>query len=359
MNLDTLYTQSPGKSRAITPENFTGETGKGGMAETGTGLYPSGSLGKGWKISPSVKIEAGETFVLADIKGSGVIRHIWMTTLEEELRSYIIRFYWDDQSFPSVECPLGDFFASGLRTVGQINSLPVCVNPKRAFNCFWLMPFQKGCRITLENRSQEELITYYQIDYTEEPVSDDVLYFHANFNRVNPLPYKDVYWILDGIKGRGKYVGTYMTWGVNNSGWWGEGEMKAFIDDDEKYPTICGTGTEDYFLGSYNFEKFDRHEYQEFNGPYSGLPVIEYPDGVYQSQMRFSMYRWHITDPILFDRSLKISIQALGWTNWHKDQEHRRYLPLQDDLSSVAFWYQNLNGSKLREMPDDVARIIN
>ncbi|MBF9016567.1 DUF2961 domain-containing protein [Oceanispirochaeta sp. M2] len=329
------------------------------MAEVGTGLNPAGKLGKGWKISPSIVIPSGETFTLADIQSSGIIRHIWITTLEEELRSYIIRFYWDDNETPSVECPLGDFFASGLRTIGQIDSLPVCVNPKRAFNCYWLMPFKKSCRIEIENRSDEDLITYYQIDYTEEPVPEDSLYFHANFNRINPLPSKEVYWIADKIEGVGRYVGTYMTWGVNNSGWWGEGEMKAYIDDDKEYPTICGTGTEDYFCGSYNFEKFDRHEYQEFSTAYSGMPVIEYPDGVYSSQMRFSMYRWHISDPILFKSSLKISIQALGWTNWHKDQSKREYLPLQDDLSSVAFWYQNLTDKPLRPLPADELLQIN
>ena len=358
-DLSSLYQKSWGVSRSISPENFTGETGAGGKAETGTGSGPARNLGKGWKVSPSIIIAPGETFTLADIKGSGIIRHIWATTLQEEMRDYILRVYWDNQDLPSIECPLGDFFASGLRKVGQISSLPVCVNPKRSYNSYWPMPFRKACRMELENRSDEDLIVYYQIDYTLEDVGADCLFFHANFHRVNPLPYRDVYWILDEISGRGKYVGTYMCWGVNNNGWWGEGELMAYIDGDDEYPTICGTGTEDYFCGSYNFEKFDAHEYQEFSTPYSGLPVIDYPDGIYNSQMRFSMYRWHISDPIIFESSLKISIQALGWTNWHRDHEKREYLPLQDDLSSVAFWYQELNGKALRKLPGDEIRAIN
>lgn len=159
--------------------------------------------------------------------------------------------------------------------------------------------------------------------------------FHAQFRRVNPLPYKEVYTIVDGIKGRGHYVGTHMLWSVKNNGWWGEGEIKFYIDGDEN-PTICGTGTEDYFCGSYNFEHPETHKYAEFTTPYSGLPLVVRPDGLYNSQQKFSMYRWHITDPIIFEENLKVTIQALGW------RDGGRYLPLQDDISSVAYWYQTL-----------------
>jgi hypothetical protein len=170
-------------------------------------------------------------------------------------------------------------------------------------------------------------------------------YFHAQFRRVNPLPYMEVYPILDGVKGWGRYVGTYLAWGVNNSGWWGEGEIKFFLDGDKKFPTICGTGTEDYFCGSYNFENRETHQYQEFTTPYSGMPQVIKPDGVYNSQMRFGLYRWHITDPIRFQKDLRVTIQALGWRNGG------RYLPLQDDISSVAFWYQTLPGTIFPPLP--------
>ena len=165
--------------------------------------------------------------------------------------------YWDDQEQPSVECPIGDFFCMGWNEYAHLNSLAVCVNPGSAFNCYWPMPFRKRARMTLTNISEEAILVYYQIDYALCAVEEDEAYFHAQFRRVNPLPYKEVYTILDGVKGRGKYVGTYMAWGVNNRGWWGEGEIKFYMDGDTEYPTICGTGTEDYFCGSYSSEDPD------------------------------------------------------------------------------------------------------
>ena len=194
---------------------------------------------------------------------------------------------------------------------------------------------------------------FYQVDYTLTEVPDDAAYFHAQFRRVNPLPYKGVYTILDGVKGKGQYVGTYMCWGVNNKGWWGEGEIKFYMDGDKEFPTICGTGTEDYFCGSYNFENPKTHEYQEFTTPYAGMPQVIRPDGVYDSQTRFGLYRWHIADPIRFEEELKVTIQALGW------RSGGRYLPLQDDISSVAYWYQTLPGEPLNPLPDkDTLEII-
>jgi hypothetical protein len=175
---------------------------------------------------------------------------------------------------------------------------------------------------------------YYQVDYALAPVPADAAYLHAQFRRVNPLPYKQVYTILDGVKGKGQYVGTYMAWGVHNSGWWGEGEIKFYMDGDKEYPTINGTGTEDYFNGSYDFDNPDTKQYEEFSGLYSGLAQVIRPDGHYQSQQRFGLYRWHIVDPIRFTSDLRVTIQALGW------QSGRRYLPLTDDIASVAFWYQ-------------------
>jgi hypothetical protein len=330
-----LYRLSNAQSRSISPENFTGEKGRGATATSGTGEKAARELGKGWKVSPSVRIEAGQTFTMADISGPGAIQHIWLTPTGK-WRNSIIRIYWDDQANPSVECPVGDFFACGWNKYAQISSLAVCVNPGSAFNCYWPMPFRKRCRMTLENRDVESMVLYYQIDYALDAMPDDAAYFHAQFRRVNPLPYKDVYTIVDGVKGKGQYVGTYMAWGVNNTGWWGEGEIKFYLDGDGEYPTICGTGTEDYFCGSYNFENQTTKQYQEFTTPYSGLPQVIRPDGVYQSQTRFGLYRWHIVDPIRFERELRVTIQALGW------RSGGRYLPLQDDIASVAFWYQTL-----------------
>jgi Protein of unknown function (DUF2961) len=174
---------------------------------------------------------------------------------------------------------------------------------------------------------------YYQINYTLTEVPEDCAYFHAQFRRTNPLPYKEVYTIVDGLKGQGHFVGCYMAWGVNNAGWWGEGEIKFYMDDDKDYPTICGTGTEDYFGGAWNFEH-PLGQYGVFSSPYTGLPQVIKPDGLYQSQQRFGMYRWHIVDPIRFKQGLRVTLQALGW------RAGRGYLPLQDDIASTAFWYQ-------------------
>ncbi|GHU71331.1 hypothetical protein AGMMS49992_05160 [Clostridia bacterium] len=334
--LDNLATLNHWETRSISPENRTGANSAGGAVplELGTAKHAARDLGTGWKVNPYLHIESGETLELARIDGSGMIRHIWLTPTGT-MRNQIIRFYWDDSETPSVECPLGDFFGCGWGKYAQISSLPICVNPGSAFNCYWAMPFKKNCRITLENRNDERVTVYYQITYTLQPIGDDAGYFHAQFHRSNPLPYKSVHTILEGASGRGQYAGTYMAWGVNNTGWWGEGEIKFFMDGDKEYPTICGTGTEDYFCGSYNFENQETHQYQEFTTPYSGLPQVIRPDGVYNSQTRFGLYRWHITDPIYFQKDMRVTIQALGW------RSGGRYLPLQDDISSVAYWYQD------------------
>lgn len=340
-----LCVLSDAESRSISPENFRGEKGRGGMATEGTGTVCARDLGPGWKISPSVIIKAGSTFELADIAGPGCIEHIWMT-VTGHWRFSILRVYWDDQPHPSVEVPVGDFFVCGWGRFCQVSSLTVCVNPGSGFNCYWLMPFRKRCRMTFENIGDEDVRLYYQVDYSLGPVPDRAAYFHAQFRRVNPLPYKALYTILDGVVGQGHYVGTYMAWGVNNAGWWGEGEIKFFLDGDREFPTICGTGTEDYFCGSYNFENKLTKQYQEFTTPYSGLPQVLRPDGLYQSQTRFGMYRWHITDPIRFKQDLRVTIQALGW------RSGKRYLPRQDDIASVAYWYQTLPSRPLSALPD-------
>ena len=352
MHLGNLARVSFAKTRSISPENVHGDKGGGAQATTGTGERCARDLGKGWKISPSVVIKPGEVYVVADIEGSGAIQQIWMTPAGE-WRANILRMYWDGQEQPSVECPVGDFFASGWGAYAQLSSLAVCVNPGSAFNCYWEMPFRTHCRITLTNMSEKDMVLYYQINYTLTDVPEDCAYFHAQFRRVNPLPYKDVVTVLDGVKGQGHYVGTYLAWGVNNTGWWGEGEIKFYLDDDVEYPTICGTGTEDYFCGSYNFENQETHQYQPFTTPYAGLHQVIRPDGVYRSQTRFGMYRWHIADPIRFEEELRVTIQALGW------RSGGRYLPLQDDIASVAYWYQTLPTAPFPVFPDrDALEVI-
>jgi hypothetical protein len=352
-NLSNLFKLSDARTRSISPENFSGEKGKGGMATDGTGARAARDLGQGWKISPSVKIASKTTFTMAEINGSGAIQHIWLTPAGIKWRYAILRIYWDDEKEPSVEAPLGDFFCMGWNQYAAVNSLAVTVNPGSAFNCYWVMPFRKKAKITIENLADEEFRLYYQIDYVETTVPDDAAYFHAQFRRVNPVPYKEVYTLVDGIKGKGHYVGTYIAWGVHNNGWWGEGEIKFYIDGDKDFPTICGTGTEDYFCGSYDFDVRKKNdagvdvvEYQEFNTAYAGLPQVIRGDGHYQVMQRFGMYRWHIPDPIRFEKDLKVTIQALGWRG------DGRYLPLQDDIASVVFWYQTEPHATFPKLPE-------
>ena len=349
--MHNIHRMSDAKSRSISPENFNGAKGGGGKATTGTGAAASRDLGQGWKVSPSVVIKSKTTYTIAEIEGPGSIQHIWMTPTGN-WRYSILRFYWDDETTPSVEVPVGDFFGMGWGKYSSLQSLAVAVNPGSAFNCYWPMPFRKKCRITMENIDEKDMVLYYQVDYILTEVPSDAAYFHAQFNRVTPLPYKENYVLIDKIKGKGQYVGTYIAWGVHNNGWWGEGEIKFFMDGDTDYPTICGTGTEDYFCGSYNFDTRKKNDagvevvrYTEFSNAYSGLHQVIRGDGQYEIGQRFGMYRWHITDPIRFEKDLRVTIQALGW------RSEGRYLPLQDDIASTVFWYQAEPHSAFPKIP--------
>lgn len=360
LNMGNLYRLSDAKTRSISPENFTGEKGKAGMADPADKDIPNKAnafnaardLGQGWKVNPYVRIDGGKTLTLAEIEGPGAIQHIWMTPTGR-WRFAILRIYWDDETEPSVECPVGDFFGMGWNQYAHLNSLAVTVNPGSAFNSYWVMPFRKKCKITMENINPDNatMTLYYQVDYTLTDVPADAGYFHAQFRRTNPNMTSD-YTIVDGIKGKGQYVGVYMAWGVTNNNWWGEGEIKFFMDGDTRFPTICGTGTEDYFCGSYDFDTRKKNQfgveevnYTEFSTAYAGLHQVIRGDGHYSVMQRFGLYRWHILDPIRFEKDLKITIQDLGW------REGRRYLPQKSDISSVCFWYQAEPHSKFPKLP--------
>jgi hypothetical protein len=349
VDLGSLYRLSKARTRSISPENFTGEKGKAGMATEGTGKEAARDLGQKWKISPSVKVEAGQTFTLAEIQGPGAIQHIWMTPTGN-WRFSILRFYWDGEATPSVEVPVGDFFASGIGRYGQVSSLAVAVNPGSAFNCYWVMPFRKSARVTLENVDRETMTLYYQVTYALADLPADAAYFHAQFRRSNPLAYKQDHVLLDGVRGQGHYVGTHLVWGVNSNGWWGEGEIKFFMDGDQKFPTIAGTGTEDYFLGSYGFRDPKTRTYIPYTTPFAGMPQVIQPDGTTDNtQLRFGLYRWHVMDPVRFEKDLRVTMQVLGWIG---TGPNRRYLPLQDDVASVAFWYQKEPHAPFPKLPE-------
>ena len=336
--LSNITKLSNAVTRSISAENVYGAKGRGGMAEVGETPQPevvkigqkwdfcqaARDLGRGWKVRPCIGLPKQSTTTIMDIDGPGVIQHIWMTAGAEWYRDLILRMYWDGEATPSVEVPLGDFFCNGWKTRTNILALPINVNPSGGFNCYFPMPFRKHARITIENRAPKDGGLFYTINYALSEVADDDAYFHAQFRRMNPLPYKQDYTILDGVKGRGHYVGTYMAWQQNSTGWWGEGEIKIFLDGDREFPTICGTGTEDYFGGAWCFE-------QNYAAPFLGYPLGS-SDG--KPGNRHGLYRFHIPDPIRFAQDIRVNMQAIGWGS------EGRYLPLQDDIASVAYWYQ-------------------
>ena len=336
MHLGNLSLLSDARSRSISGENPTGERGRGGMATEGPAAHLARDLGQGWKVSPFVVVPPHSRHTLADIEGPGAVQSMWFGRVVS--RDAILRIHWDGQQQPSVECPVGDFFAVGWGEHVTVTSMPVVVAPDQGLNCFWEMPFRQRALITLENRSDTEMRVYYQINYTLTAVGDEAAYFHAQFRRTNPVPYREVHTIVDGVQGRGHYVGTYLAVGLNGANrWWGEGEVKFYLDGDE-WPTICGTGTEDYFGGAYGWE-VDRR-YETYSTPFLGMHQVIQPDGLYLSQQRFGMYRWHVMDPVRFESNLRVSIQDLGWRG--DPASDSRYLARQDDIASVALWYQAL-----------------
>ena len=351
MNLGNLSRLSDAKTRSISPENFTGEKGKGGMADpvkskgqrnVANAANEARDLGLGWKVNPFIIVNSGETVTIAEMEGPGAIQQIWMTPTGNWQFS-ILRFYWDDEKEPSIEAPVGAFFGMGWGEYAPLNSLAVTVNPGSAFNCYWKMPFRKKCRITLENiNSKDAMRLYYQVNYTLTNVDEEEAYFHAQYRRSNPN-LTSIHTILDGVKGKGQYVGTYMGIGVNNNGWWGEGEIKFFMDGDTTFPTIAGTGTEDYFCGSYNFDR--EGKYTTYSTPYAGFHQVIRPDGNYKAQQRFGMYRWHIMDPVRFDKDFKVTIQDLGW------RDGGRYLAQKSDIITVAYWYQREPHGRFPKLP--------
>jgi len=319
-------------TRSISPENVDGRKGGGARATEGTGAQCARDLGVGWKVSPSVRIAEGATHVLADIGEAGRITHIWVTTHRNHWRSLILRARWDGASEPAVEVPLGDFFANGWGEFAQVSSSMVATNPHGGFNSYWPMPFRSAAHLTLENRGIDTATVYFQVTYETGGEATDAGYLHAQFRRSNPLALRQPHVLVDDVRGRGHYVGTYLAWGANSPGWWGEGEVKFYLDGDTEHPTIAGTGTEDYFGGAWNFD-VPGTGYTEYTTPYLGLPQVIRPDGLYRSQQRFGMYRWHVVDPVYFHEDLRVDVQALGW------QTGRRYKPLQDDIASTALFY--------------------
>ncbi len=316
---------SSAQTRSISAENPDGAKGGGAKAEPDQRNAAS-ALGKGWKVRPCITLPAGQTVELARITGPGEIQHIWMTVDPKAYRDCVLRFFWDDEAQPSVEVPLGDFFANGHGLRYNVNSLMVAVNPSGGFNCYWPMPFRRSARLTIENQRPEDIPGFfYQITYALGEVPAEAAYFHAQWRRSDTTSrQRPEHVLLDGVRGQGHYVGTFLAWTQLSNGWWGEGEIKFFIDGDDEYPTICGTGTEDYFGGAWCFG-------ETYSTPFLGYPLWRRQEG---EVPRHGLYRWHVLDPIRFQRDLRVTIQALGW--W----PNGKFQPLTDDIASVAYWYQ-------------------
>lgn len=335
-DLSNIFVARRAESRSISAENPNGAPGGGALA-TPEPDGPGRELGPGWKARACITLKAGETTRLMDNEGPGIIRHMWFTFSEKFYRDVIIRIYWNGDDSPSVLAPLADLMCNSWNSRQNILAIPVNVNPSGGMNIYFPMPFREHARIEVQNIGTEDLDGFfYTINYTLEPVDEDALLFHAHFRRTNPLPYQTEYTIADGVSGSGQYVGTFMAWQQNNAGWWGEGELKVYLNG-ETDPTICGTGTEDYFGGAWSFG-------EDFSAPYLGF--LQVRGSSEQPGARMTMYRFHVHDPIYFQSGLRVTIQALGW------RSGSRFLPLQDDLASVAYWYQTLPHAKLAPLPD-------
>jgi hypothetical protein len=352
LGLGSLPVISPGRTRSVSAENPTGEKGEGAIAvpdPANPDLPHSAAaldLGQGWKVRPFLRPKAGETVDLMDVTGPGILEHIWIGTEDDwqgNGRACVLRFYWDDESDPSVEVPLTDFFAVGHDLFAPVDSLPVVVNPMAALNCFWPMPFQSRARVTFTNELDREVHVGFQITYEERALPANLGRFHAQWRRSTTTRERPEHVILDDVAGAGHYVGTFLAWTQLSDGWFGEGEAKFFIDGDRRFPTICGTGTEDYFGGSHGFPHSYSTAYFGNTLEHRCAPFCRPGREGQQSweayrwggPPKWSLYRWHLLDPVRFGRDLRVTIQALGW--WPGSS---RYQPLADDIASVAYWYQ-------------------
>lgn len=307
------------------------------------------------KLRPTVCIHAGETVTLVDTEGPGVIQHMWFTGYVGH--SFILRIYWDENVYPSVEAPLSAFFGCAYDEnftdrdgrYPVLNSAVLLVAPGRGYNSYFEMPFRKHCRVTMENRGREDHDLFYIITGAHQAVPDQSGYFHASYRQAHPVTRGKTYTVIDGIRGKGQFIGVTLAAGMNgNNTCRVEGEARMYLDGDE-YPSVHYTGTEDYFGGSYGFgNDVFIHQYQTFSGPYNGLYAI-YGDNreFYNGQQRFLLYRFHIVDPIRFETDFRMTLDNMGWTG-----------PRYDDYTSVAYWYQTMPGAPLFPLPSDNEMIM-
>ena len=310
MHLGTLSRLSSAQSRSISAENFTGEEkAKAAWPPKAPAPPCARDLGPGWKISPSIKIAPGEAPRSGRHQPArGAIQQIWMTPTGH-WRFAILRIYWDNSPVPSVECPVGDFFACGWNRYAPISSLAVCVNPGSAFNCYWEMPFRNSCKVTLTNIADQEMTLYYQINYTLTDVPEDCGYFHAQFRRTNPLPHKQVYTILDGVKGPRPLRRDLPGLGGEQHRLVGRRRDQVLHGRRRRLPHHLRHRHRRLLLRVLQLRRTSSPtSTRNVTTPYAGLPQVIRPDGLYNSQQRFGLYRWHIMDPIRFQTELRVTI---------------------------------------------------
>ncbi len=315
-------------SRSISFENPTGAPGEGGKAAS--------NLGVGRKGSPSRQIKPGEEVPLCDIEGPGTIRHIWLTTVREPAaqRTLVIRAWWEGQEHPSIECPVGDFFGFAHGKIMPYDSAVHSVGPTGGRNIWLPMPFTKRAKLTFANEGEKAAPLYYQIDYTiGDRLPEDVGRLHTLFRRENPTTEKVDFELLPERKNKGRFIGSVI--GIRNlhpGQWWGEGEIKVYMDGDKQFPTICGTGSEDYVGLAWGIQQTPFF--------YNGCSL---------DQNNFvSMYRWHLPDPIAWRKTARITIQQIAWKKGLAETE--------DDWCCATFWYEPTPSAALPEMPDRKAR---
>jgi hypothetical protein len=287
-------------------------------------------------------VPPGQTKVLMNVKGPGVITHIWMTFLGPEPHPWakngsanhqemLLRMYWDGGERPAVEAPVGDFFANSFGKRSEVISIPVIVEDADSYNCFWHMPFRKSARVEVINQSDKPIsLLYHNIDWIKkESIGEDTPYFYAQYRQEYPARKGEDYVILD-TEGKGHYVGTVLSVRTRSPSWFGEGDEKIYIDGEEK-ASIWGTGTEDYFLSAWGLKTTST--------PYFGVPYFD-EWGIVGGHT--SAYRWHIADPIVFSKGIKVTFEHYGWISADENPEQKvhSWNEREDDYSSVAFWYQ-------------------
>ncbi|RKX34412.1 MAG: DUF2961 domain-containing protein [Verrucomicrobia bacterium] len=366
------------QSRWISLENKTGEKGAGGKANFGR------------KGSACTNLAAGETLVLADLKGSGTIRRIWITISERDAqatRGLKIEMFWDGASRPAAQGPIGDFFCHSQGRMLRFENACFSSPEARTFNCTIPMPFKESAKLQLVNESEKEITVFFDINCTLDEIHDgQMLYFHSYWRRENPTKTREDMAILPKISGKGRFLGCNLGVKINeqmNNFWWGEGEVKAYLDGDDEYPTLCGTGTEDYIGTGWGQGLFVNR--------FQGNHFIDAEDGKQVDDSTFAkaygFYRFHIPDPVYFYEDIKVVIQVMGGayysallecmdknpgiklmkagdgTRYYTREElearpeHAEVLERFDDYTATAYWYMDKPQNELPEIADVSERI--